>query len=85
MKEYLKGVDYEYMIWQQYKEGFARYVENLVRKDFLVKANSSEVTLPLSRESFYTLGSDYINLLLSNNDNLQNNLKELFICMYDPC
>ncbi|EQB88592.1 hypothetical protein J2Z44_003586 [Clostridium punense] len=82
MKDYLKDVDYEYMIWQQYKEGFARYVENLVRKKFLVESNSLEVTLPLSRECFYTLGSAYIDLLLSNNGNLQNNLKELFMFMF---
>jgi hypothetical protein len=40
MKAYLREVEFEYMIWQEWKEGFARYVENLIRKELGLQLNT---------------------------------------------
>jgi len=42
MRKYLKNHDYEYMIWQQWKEGFARYIENKIRNTLNVEKKSME-------------------------------------------
>lgn len=80
MKKYLNEIDYEYMIWQQWKEGFARYIENEIRGVFSISIKKSSMK-SFNRESFYIIGSEYIWLLLKNNTNLKCDLKKLFILM----
>ena len=43
MRDYLNKIDYEYMIWQEWKEGYARYIENLIVKGSLSIINDSKL------------------------------------------
>ena len=78
MKNYLHPSDYEYMIWQQWKEGYARYIENNVRATFGLEKISREITEPYNRVSFYEIGSRTIDFIMQNENNLANNLEKLF-------
>lgn len=63
MRDYLEEVDFEYLIWQQWKEGFARFIENKIREELKMGINCQSIEQPFSRVSFYEIGSRYINLL----------------------
>ncbi len=78
MAKELSPMDYEYLIWQQWKEGFARYIENLIRAKLDLKLNSAPLESPFSRVSFYELGSKHIELLFATNSRLKGNIKDLF-------
>ena len=78
MKAYLNITDYEYLVWQEWKEGFARYVENLIRKELGMKPNKTELLGPFDRVSFYELGSRYICALVEEDDSLRSDLHKLF-------
>ncbi|WP_346939460.1 hypothetical protein [uncultured Clostridium sp.] len=67
------------MIWQEFKEGFARYIENLIREKLEVNINSNRLKEPFSRASFYELGSRYISAILKENPEIKRNIK----CIYD--
>lgn len=82
MKNYLKTTDFEYMIWQEWKEGFARYIENEIRTEFGVKKNSGKISEPFNRVSFYEIGSSYIDFILKHNIDLGENIEELFYEMF---
>ncbi len=84
IKESLKEIDYEYMIWQEWKEGFARYIENLVRHRLGINKNTDNLKPPFDRVCFYEIGSKYIELLIEKDKSLKNNLKELYFRMFNP-
>lgn len=56
LKEYLDRVDYEYMVWQEWKEGFARYLENKVRRAWALEGHTGQTGPPFTRVTFYTGG-----------------------------
>jgi hypothetical protein len=79
MKAELSEKDFEYMIWQEWNEGYARYIENLVRERFgLQKINTPQLAPPFERPVFYTIGSRYIETLIRNDATLKGNIKALF-------
>lgn len=78
MKDYLDKLDYEYMIWQQWKEGFARYIENIMRNRVGIKPNLSKLQPQFSRVSFYDMGSRYIDLLIKDKPALKTDIKGLY-------
>jgi hypothetical protein len=59
MKAELNEKDFEYMIWQEWKEGYARYIEDLVRERLGTNKNSNLLTPPFERPVFYRIGSRY--------------------------
>ena len=81
LKEMLNATDYEYMVWQEWKEGFARLIENRIRKKFDLKENYGGSEQPFSRVTFYAGGSFYIEALLGKDKTLKNDLKALFNSM----
>jgi len=81
MKSYLGYIDFEYMIWQEFKEGFARYIENLIREKLEVNINSNKLKEPFSRVSFYELGSRYISAILKDKACIKGNIKEIYFKM----
>jgi len=88
MRAYLKKTEFEYMIWQEWKEGFARYVENLVRKELGLQLNATISRQPFDRVHFYDIGSKYIEMLIEKDNELNNDTKNLFQKMYNselPC
>jgi len=82
MRAYLHKAEYEYMIWQQWKEGFARYVENLIRKELGLLLNGNILTEPFGRVHFYEIGNKYIEMLLEKEKGLNENIVKLFYEMF---
>jgi len=81
MKEYLKVTDFEYLVWQEWKEGFARYVENLMRGELKMDLKRNTLSPPYDRVSFYELGSRYVDLLVEEDSTLGSRLDKLFYTM----
>ncbi|QUH20377.1 hypothetical protein [Alkaliphilus sp. B6464] len=78
MKDYLNRIDFEYMIWQQWKEGFARFIENKTRENLKLVTNYQNIKQPFNRVSFYEIGSRYINLIKSNSEEQKYDIEDLF-------
>jgi len=68
--------DREYMIWQEWKEGYARLVENRLRRLWNLAENHAGAAPPFSRVSFYESGSLYI--AYQNGGDLPRDLVALF-------
>lgn len=60
LRTFLGLHDFEYMIWQEWKEGFARYVENEVNCYLGRTEKTKGSGQPFSRVSFYAGGAAYI-------------------------
>jgi len=78
MKTILNEKEFEYMIWQEWKEGYARYIENMIREKIGIKRNSKLLNPPFDRVCFYEIGSKYIETLLNRDVELKNNLEKIF-------
>jgi hypothetical protein len=51
---------FEYMVWQEWKEGLARYVENQIKERLGLQENHGGQEAPYSRVSFYEGGARLI-------------------------
>jgi hypothetical protein len=78
LKTYLGLHDFEYMVWQEWKEGFARWVENLVKRQLGLLENKGGINPPFSRVSFYAGGEAFIHYLSKREPSLVNDLPSLF-------
>ena len=78
LKEYLSRKDYEYMVWQEWKEGFARYIENIIRGVLQLKENNSGREKPFTRITFYTGGEKMVKWLQSRDPGIILNIEKLF-------
>jgi hypothetical protein len=78
MKSVLSEKDFEYMIWQEFQEGYARYIENLIRERLGANKNSTPLIPPFERHIFDEIGSWYIVALIQNDSDLKGNLGALF-------
>jgi hypothetical protein len=81
MNQLLTEIDFEYMIWQEWKEGYARYIENQIRDRLGLNKNINILKTPLERVCFYHIGSRYIDLLMNTDTNLKGNIKDLYYRM----
>lgn len=79
----LVDVDFEYMVWQEWKEGTARYLENKIRNKLGLEENHFGGEEPFKRESFYEGGARLIDYLTKNNPELLLDLKELFFAIVE--
>lgn len=84
LRAYLGVHDYEYMVWQEWKEGFARWVENRVKRQLGMPENKGGLEPPFSRVLFYTGGEAYIALLVKKKPYLVEDLPVLFDAMFSP-
>ncbi|MGD8540085.1 MAG: hypothetical protein PVI66_15340 [Candidatus Aminicenantes bacterium] len=78
LKETLNTPDYEYMVWEEWKEGFARLIENKIRKKLELKENHGGIGPPYNRVTFYEGGARYISILLKEDKDLQEDIEALF-------
>jgi hypothetical protein len=78
LKQYLKPVDYEYMVWQEWKEGFARLIENKIRTHLNLEENNYGCNKPYNRVSFYYGGAKLIEYLSKKNPELYLDIEMLF-------
>lgn len=81
LKDILNIHDYEYMVWQEWKEGFARFIENKIRQELELEENQGGVPPPFNRVSFYEGGARFIGMLLSEDKELAEDIEELFYRM----
>ncbi|GMQ58180.1 hypothetical protein AN1V17_25750 [Vallitalea sediminicola] len=81
--ENLDKGDREFFIWQEWKEGFARFLENRVREQVGMKQNIRGNRIPYSRISFYNSGDLFISHIYKHNPKLIQDIKTLFECMYE--
>jgi len=75
---YLGLHDFEYLVWQEWKEGFARWVENKLQKKLGLIENLRGIEKPYSRVTFYAGGAAYIDYLNKQTPGLVNHLPYLF-------
>jgi hypothetical protein len=78
----LNDDDYQYMVWQEWKEGFALLIENKMRAQLGLPVNMVGRKPPFSRTAFYAGGAAYINFLSAQDETLLTDLKSLFFRMY---
>ncbi len=78
LKQILSKADFEYMIWQEWKEGFARFIENKIRRKLDLKENHYGKEKPFSRASFYEGGARFIEFLGNQDPELLVDIEKLF-------
>lgn len=81
LKKSLSFRDYEYMVWEEWVEGFARWNENRLRQYMNMPRLDFGTVPPYNRVTFYVGGSAYIDLLVGQDSKLQTDLPALFTAM----
>lgn len=78
----LESFDYEYLIWQIWKEGFARYIENQILRMNTMKENNNGSGLESpNRSSLYFIGDRFWTQLKLQNPSLIEDLEKVFALM----
>ncbi len=78
LREVLNIQDFEYMLWVEWKEGFARYIENKVRVKLELEPRHGSDQPPFNRVTFYEGGARSIAMLVQEDKNLEQDLESLF-------
>jgi hypothetical protein len=66
------------MTWQQWKEGFARFLENRMRNRLGLAENVGGATTPYDRLSFYYGGDRLIRFFTSQDKTVSENIELLY-------
>lgn len=69
---------WEYMTWQEWKEGFARFLENRMRERVGLAENTGGSKTPYNRISFYYGGDRLIRLLMGRDKAVAQNIELLY-------
>lgn len=83
LKHKLKKQEYEYMTWQEWKEGFARFIENKLRETLGVKENRNRNIEKIDRVVFYELGNRFFEKVEKQNDEMLKHIEDLFYILYN--
>jgi hypothetical protein len=78
LKQGLDVGDFEYMVWQEWKEGFARFVENGIRRRLDLEENHGGREEPFERVLFYEGGARFIEFLEAREPHLTADIEKLF-------
>ena len=81
LKQILSKNDFEYMVWQEWKEGFARFIENQIRHRLNLKENHYGIEKPFHRISFYEGGARFVEFLSKRKPELLVDIEKLFYKM----
>lgn len=81
LREVLNTPDYEYMVWEEWKEGFARLIENRIKKKLELEENHGGIDPPYNRVTFYEGGARYISILFEKDNSLEKDIEALFFRM----
>jgi hypothetical protein len=74
--------DYDYMVWQEWKEGLARFIENKMRQRLDLPENQGGRDQPFTRVSFYAGGAHFIQALDQQEPQLTADIERLFGRMF---
>ena len=78
LKQILSEDDFEYMVWIEWKEGFARFIENQIRNRLGFKENHYGIEMPFHRVTFYEGGARFIHSLSRQKPELLVEIERLF-------
>jgi hypothetical protein len=78
LKDAISPFDYQYMVWQEWKEGFALFLENRIREYLDLERNLVGRRMPYSRTVFYAGGEALISTLSADDPGLLTDLGALF-------
>lgn len=74
----LSRADWEYLTWQEWKEGLARYLENRMREVAGLPENKGGEYPPFNRVTFYRGGDNLIRFLERRRPGVVNDLEKLY-------
>lgn len=83
LKKTLSPDDYEYMVWQEWKEGFARRIENEIHARLGFSQNHYGAARPYSRITFYEGGAGLIEFLVTREHASDVDIQKLYNTMMD--
>lgn len=83
LKNILKPIDIEYLVWQEWKEGFARFIENKIRQKYQLKVNHGGSQTPYSRVTFYYGGDRFIQYFIQQKNQSKPDVEALFRFLLD--
>jgi hypothetical protein len=78
LKDAISSFDFQYMVWQEWKEGFALFVENMIREHLGLGRNMVGRRMPYNRTVFYAGGEALIRSLSGEDPGLLTDLEALF-------
>ena len=78
LKQHLSEIDHEYLVWVEWKEGFARFIENEIRSRYGIEANEGGKDAPYNRVTFYFGGERFIRFLIREDRTGPVDVGELF-------
>lgn len=78
LKKTLSTLDYEYMVWVEWKEGFARYLENKIRRTLNLPENHLGRDKPYTRLTLYEGGAKLTEILVDAHKDLYLDIERLF-------
>jgi 6-pyruvoyl-tetrahydropterin synthase len=78
LKHFLEELDFEYLIWQEWKEGFARLIENRLQWRLDLLENHYGRERPYHRITLYEGGAGVIAALSQAAPELLTDLEKLF-------
>ena len=73
--------DYEYMVWQEWKEGFARFIENHIRQKLDLLENHDGREEPFDRAVLYEGGAGFVEFLGTQEPSMMVEIDRLFETM----
>ena len=82
LRRILPEIDYEYMVWQEWKEGLARFLENRIRVRLGLAENNNGLEGSFSRVSFYAGGEKMIRFLATRDANVPRDIEKTFEAIY---
>ncbi|GEM_PF-173378 len=81
LRDTMRPEDFEYMIWQEWKEGFARFIENRIQQRLGLEENHGGAEPPFSRVTFYEGGAR----LIATHPESATDIEALFGWIKVPC
>ncbi|HSQ79184.1 MAG TPA: hypothetical protein VLN41_01185 [Candidatus Bathyarchaeia archaeon] len=77
----LSADDFDYMTWQEWKEGLARHIENAVRARVGLPPNNGGLERPYTRVTFYAGGDRLIGFLAQADTQVPADLERTFAAL----
>ena len=84
LKRSLSPAEWDYLTWQEWKEGLARFIENRMRAALGLAENKGGEALPYSRVTFYRGGDLFIRFLEHLSPGAANDMESLYRVISGP-
>jgi len=78
LRKALTPEEWEYLTWQEWKEGLARHLENRMREVVGLPENTGGENPPFTRTTFYRGGDKFIRFLEQRHPGIIRDLEELY-------